>query len=219
MKSDGKKGSKTKQLKFQIRKYFKEIENLLRETSKKDWYKKGRGKNDIIRTSFLFAKELELKRFYYPLWLKRFSNFVPAHWEYWRSVYHDLEIAEKSKIQLDQVLIDAAVMHPVFVVAKKAGRSQKLNVRQLSWLLSRPYFLEVSLYKQEIISTQTERGMSEKEIAKAIVVSHRVQEKLRKWYKRINFPKIREEDESTKLKETDASSLAKHKPHSVKGLR
>lgn len=187
---------KKRKLKFSLKRYFAEISKLLEKSSQNDWYKKGVGKYDLLKTSFAFAKELELRRFYQAVWLKRFSGLIPAHWEYWRNIFTDLEKAEKSQIQLDSVMVDAAIMHPIFLVAKKAARCQRLNPHQLTWTLCRPFFSEANPFRQEVLTLQKFRKLSSIDIAKALSVSERVKIKLDKWYKRSRFPFVQAQTES-----------------------
>lgn len=162
-------------LKFDINNYIAELVHFSNYVSEKDWYHNK--PYDTLKTAYAFAKELELRRFYNIIWLRRFNGKIPANWEHWRNIYVDLE-----RRKLKSIEIDAAITHPAFIVAKKAARTQKLNLNQMTWFLSRPYFLDVAYCKQEIIRTQQSRGFSNNELEVALSVSEKVKEKLIKWH-------------------------------------
>ncbi len=173
----------SKSLKFDLKKYIYDTEQVLIKATKNDWYRRRYTKRSLVRTVYSFARELETTyRFYFPIWLTRFSGKVPEKWEWWKYVFEDIENAKEHKIRLDPTLIDAAIMHPIFVIGINTATSQKLDVRQLAFILSRPTITEGN--KEKIIDCQLMAGMNKKDVKQAVKVAEHVKEKLVKWHKK-----------------------------------
>lgn len=100
------------------------------------------------------------------IWCIRFSKYIPKHWASSDNVKGDFEKAKEVGARLSETLVDAGVSHPNFYVAIAVSKGQKLNTKQLTSLLVRPYFPPWA--KEDILASQRKIGVSEGNLRKAM---------------------------------------------------
>jgi len=126
-----------------------------------------------IKSLLEMPKSLNIER----LWREHFSGKIPKSWGGpWYNVIKDFEKAAKARVQLSEVLVDAGLSYPnQMYVAMRVATSQRLNTRQLSWVLLRPDFPKWAV--KDIYHAQKNMGMSDEEWQKAIDLANSIKEK------------------------------------------
>lgn len=118
-------------------------------------------------------------------WRQFFSGQIPARWKDWREAYDDFNKAGELGIQLSKTLVDAGVSHPLHHTVEAAGKSQKLDLDQLTMVMANPNVPGWGV--DQVLEAQRKKGVSEEMIDKART---RAQEVIREREKRQRSPKI-----------------------------
>lgn len=95
------------------------------------------------------------------IWEQHFSGKVPKSWEMWYGAVRNFEEGGSK----DSLLVEAAVLHPHYLVGREAGMSQRLTSEQLAVIIYRddfPYWA-----KEEIYEAQQQMGVSTGEFREA----------------------------------------------------
>ena len=101
----------------------------------------------------------------YPSWREFFSGMVPKNWDTWLHPFNDFEQAGELNVQLSPTLVYAGVLYPQNHVVLEAGKTQLLSEVQLAICLARTDL--PNWVKEEILTTQKRRGVTDAQIASA----------------------------------------------------
>ncbi len=118
-------------------------------------------------------------------WRQFFNGLIPSRWKDWREARKDFDKAGELGIQLSTTLVDAGVSHKVHHTVEAAGKSQKLDLDQLTMVMANPNVPWWGV--DEVLEAQRKKGTPEEMIKTA---RDRAKEIIKEREERQKNPKI-----------------------------